>query len=389
MNLHHIALKTIFRNDYETRAKSLVKFIKIDRIPTLRQGILCYWPLIWNSERVRLVEANMYAARNFCTAWHFMIKPGSSNTVSDIENQLNEIVKKRHISATFTIDEPIMPKNTSVEAYFQICNDYVMLFLRRADLGADHPCELILLHTLSTFQESYSEASMLATLLNKINHKEYVWILRDGLSFTHINFPELRHTFYHTLGHVPPLVMQPLMHPNCHPPPFLSRAAWNADGSILAAEVGMVPMEAPIVHSIYLEWFILTVLIPMAPSYQIFGSSEGMMEKLVQGAAIFVQESRKYPIENSAEWNFPKRHIPSVMIIGSGYLEYETPSSKQPIAAATTPHPLVQLINRAYPFEDIFSYYRSNQSTVMHMYLRRGERKRSGDKMPKRTNIEN
>jgi hypothetical protein len=104
-------------------------------------------------------------------------------------------------------------------------------------------------------------------------------------------------------------------------------------------------------------------------------------------AAIFLEESKKHTTKNGGGGNIPHRHIPAAAIVGSGYLEYEkssaaaavrelrstNPNPKQPPSAASTLHPLIQLINRAFPFTDTASYYHTDQSIVMHIYNRRGK----------------
>jgi hypothetical protein len=354
LDLAELAKNTLPRSDYETIARDNVHVMRKSRQKTQREGILCYVQLVWDDHHRALLESNSLAARDFCSSWHFLILPSPDMKqerpieTNRISATIKEILKKIQMGRRFTISGPPYPKESSIPIYIELCNKYVNYFLRKPTFAV-HPCQLITAGNLEkTNPVVYSKASLVATLITRIVEYEYVWLVDGDISFNHFNFTEFKHMLHHTLGHAPPLVLHPLISPDIRSPQYLNRGGWNIDGSILAAEVGMIGKDAPLVYGMYLEWFILTILMPLIPSYQMYGSGEGFAEKLSQGALIFLEESKKYHIDMHGNLH---RRVPCVVVIGNMYLEHTVAIKKEQESAA-----FAEVVDRAFPFNDAKNY---------------------------------
>lgn len=138
----------------------------------------------------------------------------------------------------------------------------------------------------------YSKVGMLQYLLPYLSHYRHAWILDGDLSLIPLDMYWFARIHQCSLFDVP-LVAQPLIHENTQFYRYTHRRSWT-NSNILASTTGFIEIQAPLIDTLFLEWYIMAFVVPMSPALHILGVDWGFDELFCKSAGEFATRLHWY-----------------------------------------------------------------------------------------------
>lgn len=124
---------------------------------------------------------------------------------------------------------------------------------------------------------------------------QYIYILDEDISFEEFRLTRYQHIHqcaFHPAP--PPLISQSLVTLNDQKFTYLNKQSWESVSGIVATEIGLVEQQAPYFHSLFLQWFIQTILPPTLDAARRLESSWGMDLTWCNAAYSFAKDVMRY-----------------------------------------------------------------------------------------------
>lgn len=143
----------------------------------------------------------------------------------------------------------------------------------------------------------YPKPLLFLHLLPLLMSYKRVWLLDDDVSLDGFDLPQFLDICDCAFWPVrPPLIVQPLLSPASQLYPFLGvgegkwGAGWDAEDrasgtNTLAATTGFIELQAPLMDTAFLSWFLRFVVVPMVAPIHIMGADWGVDDLFCTAAA--------------------------------------------------------------------------------------------------------
>lgn len=250
-----------------------------------RKGILCTTFIAWIEPFKHILTTNIARTAAWCS-WHVVIYDPAGSTTKIITQELSTLLLSANNSLRSHVTMEVTPPKALALSYFQSeCHKYISKHLDSSLLLFDQ-CKLIETLRSKPYNPSlFSKASMLISLLNRCTAYQYVWTLDGDISLH--DYDVHRFFQYQQCAFAsPPMVAQPLIYEPTQFYRYLYRWSWG-HSSILVHTVGFVELQAAFFNAQFLEWFIVSFIIPLLSPMHILGSDWGLDEMYCTAAKQF------------------------------------------------------------------------------------------------------
>lgn len=284
------ANKKLAKMNFEHRVRNLLP-MHSDASHQLRtSSLLCCTFIKWESLSLNLLVHNINHTQRHCD-WLVIVYDTQDNSIQLMEKGIKDQLKNFTFNSSEMMNNIkilLAPeKERSLAAFQDICQSYVSRFLVNHQSSRFKPCEVLPNSSMTLYNPSmYAKASLFTLLLEDLPRYRYVWTFLHELNLDSF-FRILTCSFRH-----PPIVSQPLIYESTQSYKYLLKEHWGKTKA-LASEVGFIEIQAPIFDAVFLEYFIMSFILPVLPAMVVLGGDWGIDEMFCSAAKEFVNHDKK------------------------------------------------------------------------------------------------
>jgi hypothetical protein len=257
-----------------------------------KQGVLCSTFIKWKENGHSLLLGNINHTQHFCN-WLVVVYNSEERTNYEMEQSLARHAQEMKLTLPLETSSDFLTiltaphKEDSLEAFQVMCNNYVLHHLHSESLHGFDPCfPLYSNESLSVYNPLlYSKATLLMLTLEFLPKYQYLWFLDSDLDLLSLDLRKYQETL-HCAFVKPPLISQPLISENTQFYRYLHKSSWK-NTKALASAVGFIEIQAPLFETTFLEWFILSFIVPLVSPMVVLGADWGIDELFCTAANQF------------------------------------------------------------------------------------------------------